>query len=133
MLEHCQQNLSSNVAGRKEREGNPAAIFPRLCSSASSLSFSLTVCVASIEFMLRYFVCWTQIFRFRRKFITITPQFSAKCIECVCASERETKHAERSKSSIYSPTHTLCNVKRVWEEMRQSQKVFFDLLFQSQG
>jgi hypothetical protein len=27
----------------------------------------------------------------------------------------------------------LCNVKRVWEEMRQSQKVFFDLLFQSQG
>jgi hypothetical protein len=55
-----------------------------------------------LEFMLRCFVCWTQIFRFRHKFITITPQFSES--ECI-----ETKHS----FFIYTHAHILlfCRIR----------------------
>lgn len=83
----------------------------QLYSSTSSLSFSLTVCISDcccwhFEFMLRYFVCWTQSFLFCRKFITITPQFSAKVYRmCLDEGRSWNKTCQRSKSSIYSPTH----------------------------
>jgi hypothetical protein len=102
MLEHCQQNLSSNVARTKniEKKIQQQFFLDSVHPHLVYLFHSLCVCV---EFMLRYFVCWTQSFRFRRKFITITPQFSAKCIEC--AESRETKHAGAAKLNLLTNSH----------------------------